>query len=110
MYLLDLLTFINTLRPKQNGHHFLDDVFKCILVNENIWICIQISQNFVPKFPFNNVPASVHSLMSKSLLIFFFQICLLIVGQHNRQQIRRYIQKYYPVHDGISLVTQTVVI
>ena len=28
----------NTLRPRQNGRHFLDDTFKCIFLNENIWI------------------------------------------------------------------------
>ena len=26
---------INTLRPRQNGCHFPDDIFKCIFVNEN---------------------------------------------------------------------------
>ena len=26
----------NTLRPRQNGHHFPDDSFKCIFLNENI--------------------------------------------------------------------------
>ena len=50
---------INTLRPKQNGHCFPDDVFKCIFMNENIWISIQISRKFVPKDPINNIPALV---------------------------------------------------
>ena len=27
---------INTLRPRQNGQHFLDNIFKCIFMNENI--------------------------------------------------------------------------
>ena len=26
----------NTLRPRQNGCHFADDVFKCIFFNENL--------------------------------------------------------------------------
>ena len=26
---------INTLRPRQNGRHFPDDIFKCIFLNEN---------------------------------------------------------------------------
>ena len=34
---------INTLRPKQNGRHFADDIFKWIFLNENIWIPIIIS-------------------------------------------------------------------
>ena len=27
--------YINTLRPRQNGHHFADDIFKCIVLREN---------------------------------------------------------------------------
>ena len=29
---------VNTLRPRQNGRHFADDIFKCIFLNENVWI------------------------------------------------------------------------
>ena len=50
---------INTLRPKQNGHHFPDDIFKCIFLNENIWISIKISLNFVLMDPISNIPAVV---------------------------------------------------
>ena len=32
---------INTLRPKQKGCHFADN-FKCIFLNENVWISIKI--------------------------------------------------------------------
>ena len=39
----------NTLRPRQNGRHVADNIFKCIFLNENIWIPINISSlNFVP--------------------------------------------------------------
>ena len=48
-----------TLRPRQNGRLFPDDVFKCIFLNENLWISIKISLKFVPKGPINNVPALV---------------------------------------------------
>ena len=51
--------FLNTLRPRQNGHHFADDIFKCIFLNENVWIPIKISLKFVPKIPINNIPALV---------------------------------------------------
>ena len=27
-----------TLRPRQIGRHFADDVFRCIFLNENVWI------------------------------------------------------------------------
>ena len=50
---------INTLRPRQNGRHFADDIFKCISLNENASIVIKISLKFVPKGPINNIPALV---------------------------------------------------
>ena len=31
-----LLKFINTLRPRPDGSHFPDDIFKCIFLNENV--------------------------------------------------------------------------
>ena len=54
-----LLHDINILRPIQNGRHFPDDIFKCIFLNENVWISIKISLKFVPKGPINNIPALV---------------------------------------------------
>ena len=50
---------LNTLRPRQNGRHFADDIFKCIFLTENVWIAINISLKFVPKVQINNIPASV---------------------------------------------------
>ena len=49
----------NTLRPRQNGCHFADNIFKCIFLNENVWIPIKISMKFVPKGPVNNIAALV---------------------------------------------------
>ena len=49
----------NTLRPRQNGCRFADDVLKGIFLNENVWILIKISLKFVPKGPTNNIPALV---------------------------------------------------
>ena len=37
-----------------------DDIFNYILLNENIWIPMKISLEFVPKGPINNIPALVH--------------------------------------------------
>ena len=45
---------VNTLRPRQDGRHFADDIFKCIFLNENVSIAIKISLKFVPKGPINN--------------------------------------------------------
>ena len=49
----------NTLRPRQNGPHFADAIFKGILLKENAWILIKFSLKFVPKGPINNIPALV---------------------------------------------------
>ena len=50
---------LNTLTPRQNGLHFTDDIFKCIFLNENVWIAIRISLTFVSEGPINNIPALV---------------------------------------------------
>ena len=50
---------INKLRPKQNGCHFADDKFKCIFLNEIVWISITLSLKFDPKGPTNIIPALV---------------------------------------------------
>ena len=42
--------------PRQNGHHFTNDIFKCIFLNENVRISIKISLMFVPKVRINNIP------------------------------------------------------
>ena len=50
---------INTLRLRQDGRHFADDIFKRIFPNENVWISIDISLKFIPKGPIDNIPAMV---------------------------------------------------
>ena len=68
----------NISRPRHNGSHFPDDIFKCIFVNENISISINISLKFVPKSSINNIPASVqimarrrpgHKPLSESMMV-----------------------------------------
>ena len=51
---------VTTLR--QNGRHFTDDTFKCISLNENVWIKIKISLKFVLKDPISNIPALVQTM------------------------------------------------
>ena len=51
--------WLNTLRPRQNGRHFPDDIFKWIFLNENVWISISIPLKFVPRGPINNIPTLV---------------------------------------------------
>ena len=56
-----------TLRPRQHGRRFADDVFKCIFLDENVWISLKISLKFVPKVPINNIPALVQIMAWRRL-------------------------------------------
>ena len=56
---LMVLKCVNTLRPRHNGRHFADAIFKCIFLNENICIPIKISLKLVPEGPINYIPALV---------------------------------------------------
>ena len=47
------------MRPRQDGRHYPDDIFKCIFFNENVLISINFSLKFVPRCPINNIPALV---------------------------------------------------
>ena len=58
---------LSILRPRQNGRHFPDDIFKRISLNENVWITIKISLKFVPKGPINNIPALVQIMAWRRL-------------------------------------------
>ena len=55
----DRLSCLNTLRPRKRGRHFADGIFKCMFVNDNVWIPIKISLKFIPRGPINNIPALV---------------------------------------------------
>ena len=50
---------LNSLRPRQHGRHFADDIVKRIFLNENFRISIKISLKFVPKGSVNNILALV---------------------------------------------------
>ena len=51
--------YLNNFRPRQNGHHLSDDIFKCIFLKENAWISFKTSLKSVPKVRINNIPAWV---------------------------------------------------
>ena len=40
----------NTLRPKQNGRHFPDDISKCIFLNENVWFRLRFHWSLFLRF------------------------------------------------------------
>ena len=50
---------LNTLRLRQNGCHFSEDIFKCIFFTENVWSLLKFSLKFIPKVPIDNIPALV---------------------------------------------------
>ena len=58
---------VNTLRPRQNGRHFPDDIYKSIFLNENAQISIKFSLKFVPRGPINNIPALVQIMAWRRL-------------------------------------------
>ena len=59
----DNTAVINTLRPRQNGRHFPDDILKRIFLKENFRISIKISLKFVPKGSINNIPPLVQIMV-----------------------------------------------
>ena len=49
----------NTLRPRQDGRHFADDIFRCIFFHGNCYILIKFSLKYVRKGPIDDNPALV---------------------------------------------------
>ena len=49
----------NTLRLRQNGRHFTDDILRCIFMNEDAWLSIKILLKFVSGGPNNKIPVLV---------------------------------------------------
>ena len=56
-------THLSSQHPASELTHWGRDkmaaIFKCIFLNENVWILIKISLKYVPKGPINNIPALV---------------------------------------------------
>ena len=59
---LDLKLIDPSLPPRQNGCHFVENIFKHIFINENFCILIQISLKLVPKGPIDNKTALVQEM------------------------------------------------
>ena len=53
-------THLSSLRLRQNGWCFTDDIFRCIFMNENVNLLIQISLKFAPRCSINR-----NSLLTK---------------------------------------------
>ena len=56
---------INTLRPRQNGQHFPDNIFQCIFVNDSVWILNTSWLKFVHRGPIDNNTALVHIMVGR---------------------------------------------
>ena len=50
---------LNSSPPRQNGHHFTGNIFKCIFMKEKYSFFITISLKFVPTGSLDNKPALV---------------------------------------------------
>ena len=61
---------LKTLRPRQNGCHFPDDIFKCIFVIKNLWMSIKMSLNFALKGRIDTFPALVQIMVRWPSLIY----------------------------------------
>ena len=59
----DLVSFVNSFRPRQMA----DDIFNPIFVNENVWTPIKFSLKFVPKGRINNIPTLVQIMAWRRL-------------------------------------------
>ena len=53
---------LNTMRPRKNGRHYADDIFKYIFFIEHLWLSIRFSLKFVPKVPIDNKPALIQTM------------------------------------------------
>ena len=60
---------INTLRPRQNRRLSADNIFTCLFLNENLGISIQISLKFVPKGLINKIPALIHIMAWRQVIM-----------------------------------------
>ena len=60
---------INTLIPRQNGRHFLDDIFKCIFSHENVQISRKSSLQIVPEVRIDIISALVQIMVWRRRLI-----------------------------------------
>ena len=53
----------SSLNTRQDGRHFPDDIFKYILLNENMRLSIKTSLKFAPKGPIDNILTLAHMMV-----------------------------------------------
>ena len=89
---------VNTLRLRQYGCHFPDDIIKLICLNENVSILLKVSLKFVRKVQFNNIPALIKimvwlqpgdkSLSEPMMVSLLTHICTLCLNELNWRTIK----------------------
>ena len=65
--ILDYAIHFKKLRPRWNGQHFADAIFKCNFLYENTSISINISLKCVPEGRINNIPSLVQIMAWRRL-------------------------------------------
>ena len=95
-------TDLNALRPWQNCHHFEDDTFKSIILNENAWILLKVWLKSVLKVRLSIPPALVkimawrrlgHKPLSGPMIVIYWRI-------HTSLGLNELVQtshNYYPL-------------
>ena len=66
--------FIDRLRLRENGRHFADDSYKCILLNENFKISYEISLKYVPYGIIDNLATLVQVIIWINVGMFYWGI------------------------------------
>ena len=104
--------WVNTLRPRQDGRLFPDDIFKCIFLNENAWILLEILLKFVPKVQINNIPALVQIMawrrsgdkpLSEPMMVSLLtHICITLPQWVNQKPISVAVMSCHPPSKIIS--------
>ena len=99
---------LNSLRPRQTGRHFPDDIFKCVFLNENVCISLKISLKFVTEVRINNIPALVQIMawrlpgdkpLSEPMMVnLLTHICVTRPQWVNRKLNRNFILLYLVYH------------
>ena len=75
-------SLFNALGLWQHGCHFANNVLKCILLNENVWILLNISLKFVPNNQINNIPALVHIWLGANQAISNYEPMMVSLPRH----------------------------
>ena len=65
---------VNSLETEQNGCHFADNIFKCVIMSDSDCILIQISLKIVCRDPIDNIDGLVQKRRNSSALA--MELCL----------------------------------